>query len=116
MGDAADDAIDRMLDHATDFRQVLRLLMPGAFDYAGREHVIAEGLRTLNRDTWTTKAGEVLHPSEMSDSHRRNARAMIVRKLTTTLAAQGIRADAAKVVSLTTIGRLFDELSPEEPA
>lgn len=114
MGDAADDALDRMIDHATDFREVLRLFMPSAFDYTGRESVIAESLTRLNTDTWTTKAGEVLHPSEMSDSHRRNSRALLVRRMREALAVQGIRADAAKIVSLTTIGRLFDELSPEE--
>lgn len=106
MGDASDWAAEQALD------ELIERVLTKPFDMRGTEETLAKGIAVLNRATWTTKEGVVMAPVEMTDAHRRNLRALLIRRVEYSFARQRIMADAAKVVRLTAIGAELDRLSP----
>lgn len=115
MGEYADERVDRLSDPEMGMRRRGRpAFRPEPLNGPSLEAEIAKGMKWLNRGLeWTTREGEVLLPSQMGDRHRRNIRALLVRKIEDSLRASGLHdVDAVKILSLTVFGAELDRLSP----
>lgn len=115
MGEYADERVDRLSDPEMGMRRRGRpSFRPVPMNGPSMEAVLAGKMTWLNRGIeWTTREGEVMLPEQMEDRHRRNIRAMLVRKIEDSLRSSGLHdVDAVKLLSLTVLGAELDRLSP----
>lgn len=115
MGEYADERVDRLSDPEMGMRRRGRpAFRPEPMAGPSMEAEVAAAMTSLNRDlNWKTRDGVWMTPSQMGDRHRRNVRAMLVRKIEDNLREAGLGdLDAVKILSLTLFGAELDRLSP----